>query len=68
MSEEVIKIIKDEKEMFDFLNELRGSGSTNMWGASPYVSEQFEIEETKARKVLSKWMNNFNADGYEHLL
>ena len=68
MSTEVIKITKEEKEMFDYLNDLRDSGITNMYGASPYIEEQFEIEEPKARKVLSKWMNNFNADGYEHLL
>lgn len=68
MSEKVIKITKEEKEMFDFLNNLRDSGATNMFGASPYLVEVFEIKEKEARKVLTKWMSNFNADGYEHLL
>ena len=61
-------ITKQEKKIFDYLNELRDSGITNMWGASPYVVEEFGIEKSEARKATSKWMSNFNADGYDHLL
>lgn len=68
MSTEVIKITKQEKEMFDYLNDLRLSGATNMFGASPYLADEFDIDKYEARKVLSKWMENFNEDGYEDLL
>lgn len=68
MKTEVIKITKQEKEMFDYLNDLRESGATNMFGASPYLVDKFDIDKYEARKVLSKWMENFNEDGYEDLL
>ena len=68
MKTEVIKITEQEKEMFDYLNDLRESGATNMFGASPYLVDEFGIDKYDARKVLSKWMENFNEDGYEDLL
>lgn len=68
MKTEVIKITEQEKEMFDYLNDLRASGVTNMFGASPYLVDEFDIDKYEARKVLSKWMENFNEDGYENLL
>ena len=61
-------ITEQEKKIFDYLNDLRDSGITNMWGASSYVAEEFGIEESEARKATSRWMRNFNADGYDHLL
>ena len=68
MKTEVIKITEQEKEMFDYLNDLRASGVTNMFCASPYLVDEFDIDEYEARKVLSNWMKNFNEDGYENLL
>ena len=61
-------ITEQEKKIFNYLNDLRDSGITNMWGASPYVAEEFEMEASDASKVTIKWMSNFNADGYDHLL
>lgn len=63
-----IQITQEEKKMFDYLNNLRESGITNMFGATPYLAEEFDIDKRLASSVLSKWMENFNADGYEHLL
>jgi hypothetical protein len=67
MSTEVIKITEQEHEMFDFLNDLRKSGVTNMFGASPYLVDRFDVDKYEATKVLSKWMENFNEDGYSDL-
>jgi hypothetical protein len=61
-------ITESEKEMFDYLNDLRESGAVNMLGARPYLAEQFELSKSESRNVLSKWMKNFNENGYEHLL
>lgn len=66
--ENAIKITKQEKEVFDYLNNLRKSGITNMFGASPYIVSSFEVSKTEANNILSKWMSNFNEDGYEDLL
>lgn len=63
-----IQITQEEKKMFDYLNNLRESGITNMFGTTPYLAEEFDIDKRLASSVLSKWMENFNADGYEHLL
>ena len=45
-----------EQEMFDYLEELRQSGDTNMFGASPYLQHAFDLDKKEARAVLSKWM------------
>jgi len=42
--------------MFRFLNQLRESGSINMFGASPVLAESFGISLKEARVVLSHWM------------
>ena len=42
--------------MFRFLNQLRASGSINMFGASPVLAEMYNISPKEARTVLSHWM------------
>lgn len=50
---------------FEFLDMLRETGVTNMFGAAPYLSEEFnELSRSDARKVLGEWMNTFG-DGTE---
>lgn len=49
-------------EYFRFLDELRESAVTNMWGASIYLVHEFDIEDNTARKVLMTWMDYFDAD------
>lgn len=46
-------------EEFEYLNTLRESGVTNMFGASPYLQEAFDISKTEARTILGLWMNSF---------
>jgi len=49
------------EEMLDFLDLLRESGVTNMFGARPYVEEEFpELESDQAGKVLVYWMHTFS--------
>ena len=45
-----------EKKIFEYLNDLRDSGSTNMFGASPYLVAEFGLGKREAREILSKWM------------
>lgn len=54
---------EQEKEVFEYLNDLRDSGATNMFGASSYIEEEFEINKRDASKLLSTWMSNFNEEG-----
>lgn len=50
---------KYEKE-FKYLEKLRKSGATNMWGASPYLSAVFGISHKEADKILTTWMKNYS--------
>lgn len=47
-------------EYFVYLDNLRESGVTNMFGAAPYLQEAFGISRYEARDVLLKWMETFN--------
>ena len=49
-----------EKEMFIYLDELRDSGVTNMFGAAPYLQREFGLEKREAREILAKWMQSMN--------
>lgn len=46
-------------EHLEFLDDLRGSGATNMFGAGAYLREQFGINREEASKILSYWMETF---------
>ena len=48
--------IKDNM-YFDYLDELRENGSVNMFGASRYLMNQFDLSKHEARKILSEYMN-----------
>lgn len=57
-----------EKEAMVFLNALRRSGVTNMFGAAPFVEDEFGIDTREARRILQLWMRNFNEEGkYEEV-
>ena len=59
---------KTEKQVLNYLNGLRISGITNMFGARPYIIEMFEMDRTEAGRLLALWMQNFNEDGnYEQV-
>lgn len=46
-------------EHFEYLDRLRKSGVTNMYGAGAYLQRQFGIERATASKILSAWMETF---------
>lgn len=48
------------EQYFGYLNDLRDSGITNMFGATPFLMKEFpELTEQEARKILSDWMKSF---------
>lgn len=58
------KTTEEEKEVLEFLNDLRQSGVTNMFGASSYVTERFpEVGAIRSRAMVALWMANFNDEG-----
>ena len=54
------------EKYFEFLDDLRDSGETNMFGAAPYLQAEFpELrgDRTKAGEILIAWMHHFDKDG-----
>jgi hypothetical protein len=49
-------------DMFAYLDGLRESGATNMFGAGPYVKSAFGLTDRDARDVLSRWMRTFDGE------
>jgi hypothetical protein len=47
-------------EVFLYLEELRASGVTNMWGATPYLERHFELDKKTAKEWLLKWIKSYN--------
>tara|TARA_R100001463_G_scaffold77090_1_gene131198 strand:- start:846 stop:2516 length:1671 start_codon:yes stop_codon:yes gene_type:complete len=50
---------------FDYLNKLRDSGRTNMFGAAPYLRAEFGLDKNTARQILAKWMRSGEEDRNE---
>lgn len=50
-------------EYFDFLDDLRESGVTNMFGAGPYLQEGFDgLKRNEAHHILGLWMKTFTSE------
>ena len=43
----------------EYLDGLRESGVTNMFGAGAYVEEEFGISRKDAKEILMYWMSSF---------
>ncbi|NIV34548.1 MAG: hypothetical protein GWN58_35335 [Anaerolineae bacterium] len=46
-------------EYFEYLDILRESGVTNMFGAGVYLQDEFGLDKREARQVLLEWMQSF---------
>lgn len=51
----------EQIEHFQYLESLRQSGATNMFGATPYLQAAFGLTERQARVSLISWMENYQA-------
>lgn len=51
---------EEQDEANEFLDDLRESGVTNMWGASLYVMEEFGWDRQKASRATTTWMKTFS--------
>ena len=59
--DEVVSWQNDQIEVFEYLDALRESGSTNMFGAGVYLEERFGFSKSEAREFLTSWMKQFNS-------
>jgi hypothetical protein len=47
-------------EYFDYLEALRQSGETNMFGAGPYLMEEFGVSRKESHEILERWMGSYD--------
>ena len=53
----------DNQKYFDYLERLRQSGETNMYGAAPYLQSEFpelRYDRNKAGDILLAWIRTFD--------
>lgn len=54
------KFPKDYEEYFEFLDALRETGVTNMFGAVPFLMDEYpHLAYDEAHEVLVTWMKTF---------
>lgn len=54
------------KKYFEYLNALRKSGVTNMYGAVPFLQQKFPelgFDRARAQEVLRAWISSFDDKG-----
>ena len=50
----------NKEEYFEFLDDLRESGTTNMFGAVSYLIYEFDnIDKKTGGEILTEWMRTF---------
>ena len=50
---------RDNEDILTYLDDLRESGTTNMFGARPYLEAEFGMSKKEASAALSNWMETF---------
>ena len=50
------------REHLEYLDDLRESGETNMFGAGTYLESEFNLVRPVAREILVYWMESFGND------
>ena len=48
-----------DKDYKEFLDDLRESGVTNMFGAGQYLQEEFGVDRREAKTIVLEWMKSF---------
>lgn len=62
-ADELDLITTDLQEIYNYLDDLRKSGETNMYGAGPYIRDEFDyldIGKRESHKILAAWMKDFS--------
>lgn len=50
-----------------YLEKLRRSGEVNMFGAAPYLANEFGLKICEARSILCKWMDDYDYEDYKNI-
>ena len=52
--------MKMTDEHYNYLIDLRDSGEVNMWGAAPYLVQEFGVSYKDAVKILVQYIESFD--------
>ena len=50
----------NKNKVFEYLDALRDSGITNMYGSPAYVHAAFDVTQGEAVKLVTEWMQTFS--------
>lgn len=50
---------EDRTVYFNYLDDLRESGVTNMFGAGTYIQREFGVDKREAKRIVMAWMESF---------
>ena len=50
------------EDFFAYLDDLRASGETNMYGAAPYLEREYSLDRRESRKILLAWMDTYSGN------
>jgi len=53
------KTLPTQHDVNIFLDVVRSTGVTNMYGAGPYIEKHFKVHRYEAKKYLIEWMRTF---------
>ena len=53
-------IAVDKEEVFEFLDNLRESGVTNMLGSGPYIQIAYGVSKSEAKELFLAWVEQFD--------
>ena len=51
--------MENKQQYFNFLDILRETGITNMFGAPMYLVDEFGLSKYEARDITKEWMEQF---------
>jgi len=57
------KFIDPDAHFFRFLGRLRAAGRSNMYGAIPYLAEEFRVPRDEAYRVVCRWVDEREQNG-----
>ncbi len=52
-----------DDEHLEYLDVLRKSGQTNMFGAAWHIQTEFDVSRYEARKIVVYWMRTYGQPG-----
>lgn len=50
----------DLAKCFAWLDDLRNEGTVNMFGARPYLADEFDLDRKESADILAKWQTSFD--------